>query len=83
MTILTHTAEYLAEYEGGILTISRDTDGHCKALKGRGIAGNFRDCLKTHNHEHVIKIWLKMMRGQIWQPLYKPHHINEIVELYK
>jgi len=83
MTILAHTKEYLAEYENGLLTISRDTDGQCKALKGRGIAGSFRECLATHTNDQVIKVFLKMMRGQIWQPLYKPNHVNRIVELYK
>jgi hypothetical protein len=62
----------LAEFEAGILTISRYSDGHCKGMRGRGIAGEFRACLKTHSPKRVIEVYLMMARKQPWQPLYKP-----------
>lgn len=75
MTILANTAEYLVEFEARILTIARRTDGHCVALSGRGIAGDFRDCLKTHSPERVIETYLRLCRGIPWEPLYKPERM--------
>jgi len=72
MTILAMTDDYLVEYESGILTISRYSDGYCKACKGKRVAGDFRDCLKTHSVEKVIDVYLKMIAKFPWQPLYKP-----------
>ena len=72
MTILADTPEHLVEFESGLLTIARRTDGHCVALNGRGIAGQFRDCLRTHSPERVVQTFLRIARGQEWQPLYNP-----------
>lgn len=74
MTILAYTSEYLVEYTipgGGLLTIARHGDGHCKGLIGQGIAGEFRDCLKTHSPAKVIEVFLKMALNAEWRPLYK------------
>ena len=71
MTVLASTTEHLVEYEAGFLSIARRSDGHCKALKGKGIAGQFRACLKTHSPERVTECFLRMARNQEWQPLYK------------
>lgn len=60
MTILAKTADHLAEFECGILTIARYSDGHAIALKGRGIAGQFRDCLKTATPEKVISTFIRI-----------------------
>lgn len=73
MTILAKTADHLVEFENGVLTIARYSDGHCVGLTGRGIAGQFRDCLKTHAPERVVETFLRIVRNQMWQPLYKPH----------
>lgn len=75
MTILAETKDYLVEFEARLLTISRYSDGHCKGYSGKRVAGEFRDCLKTHTPERVIDLYLKMFRGQDWQPLYKPERM--------
>ena len=72
MTILAVTSEFLVEYEARILTIARYTDGHCVALAGLGIKGQFKDCLKTHPPEKVVATFLRIAGKQSWQPLYKP-----------
>jgi len=75
MTILAGTADYLAEFEAGYLTISRYSDGHCKAWKRSGLAGEFRACLETDTRERVIEVYLRLMRKAPWEPLYKPHRM--------
>lgn len=75
MTILARTPEYLVEYEAGFLSIARYSDGHCKAAKAKGIAGQFRACLKTHSPERTIECFLRMMRKFEWEPLYKAHRM--------
>lgn len=60
MTILAITPDYLAEYEAGILTIARYSDGQAVALTGKGIAGEFRACLKTHAPERVCATFVRM-----------------------
>lgn len=74
MTILANTPEYLVEFEAGILTISRRSDGMHVALEGRGIAGQFRECLKTHEPNRVVQTFLRMPRKPVtWlPPLYRP-----------
>jgi hypothetical protein len=72
MTVLASTPEHLVEYEAGILTIARRSDGHCLALRGHGIAAHFRDCLTTHEPARVVAVFIKLCRGQHWRPLYKP-----------
>lgn len=73
MTILANTPEYLVEFEAGILTISRRSDCMHVALEGRGIAGQFRECLKTHDANRVVQTFLRMPRGPLnWlPPLYR------------
>lgn len=72
MTILAKTPDYLVEFEANMLTIARYSDGHCIALQGKGIAGEFKACLKTSPVERVIEVFIKMVSGAAWQPLYKP-----------
>lgn len=72
MTILARTAEHLAEFEDGYLTISRYSDGHCKAWKQSGIAGMFRADLKRSGAERTVDVYLRLMRRAPWEPLYKP-----------
>ena len=72
MTILAKTDEHLVEFECGVLTIARYSDGHCLGLRGKGIAGQFRECLKTHSPKRVVATFIRMCHGQEWQPLYKP-----------
>lgn len=78
MTILASTADHLVEFEAGILTIARRTDGYCLAMKGKRIAGDFRDCLKTHAPERVIQTYMRLaQQAKIdWTPLYKPKAIQ-------
>lgn len=60
MTVLASTADHLVEFEAGILTITRRSDGHAVSLTGKGIAGHFRDCLKTHTPERVVETWIRL-----------------------
>lgn len=72
MTILCRTEDHLAEFEAGYLTISRYSDGHCKAWKLSGIASLFRADLKRVGPERAIEVYLRLMRRAPWEPLYKP-----------
>lgn len=74
MTILASSAEYIAEYDCGVLFIHRKSDDRHIALEGRRIAGNFRDCLATHSPERVIQTFIRMAGPKVaWrEPLYKP-----------
>lgn len=75
MTVLANTQDYYVEFEAGFLSITRRTDGHCLGMKGKGIAGQFRACLKTHSPERVVQTFIRMARNVQWEPLYKPHRI--------
>ncbi|ACS41650.1 hypothetical protein [Methylorubrum extorquens] len=75
MTILALTSDYLAEFEAGYLTISRYSDGHCKAWKYTGVAGDFRESLKSHGADRTVATYLKIMRKAEWEPLYKPERM--------
>ena len=75
MTILARTADYLVEFEAGYLSISRYSDGHCKAWKRAGLAGDFRACLETSTRERAVEVYLRLMRKAPWEPLYKPHRM--------
>lgn len=76
MTVLASTPAHLAEYEPGarMLTIARRSDGQCVAMTGARIAGDFRDCLRTHAPAQVIATYLRIAAslGIEWSPLYKP-----------
>ena len=81
MTVLAKTETHLAEYTrhaGGLLTIARQ-DGKCIGLSGKKIAGDFRDCLKTHTPQQVIDCYLKMAPKAEWKPLYKEHLMHELL----
>jgi hypothetical protein len=75
MTILARTSDYLAEFEAGYLTISRYSDGYCKAWKYTGVAGDFRVSLKSCGADRTVDIYLRIMRNAPWEPLYKPHRM--------
>lgn len=75
MTLLARTATHLAEYTthgGGLLTIARE-DGKCVGFRGKGIAGDFRACLKTHKPQEVVDTYLRIASSLKceWGPLYK------------
>jgi len=73
MTILASTDEHLAEFEGGVLTIARRTDGHAVSLRGRGLSQHFRDCLTTHAPQRVVATFLRIAGPNAnWRPLYRP-----------
>jgi len=72
MTILARTANYLAEFEAGYLAISRYSDGHCKAWKYAGVAGDFRASLKSFGADRTIALYLKILRKAEWEPLFQP-----------
>lgn len=60
MTILAATADHVVEFDAGFLSISRYSDGHALGLEGRGIAGQFRACLKTHSAERTVECFIRM-----------------------
>lgn len=74
MTILAETENNLVEYEHGVLTITDLATGHALAATGKRIAGDFRDCLKTHSPERVTATYIRLLRGRgiEWEPLYNP-----------
>lgn len=71
MTVLARTADHLVEFEAGMLTIARREDGHCLAVRQKGIAGDFRADLATYGTERVVQFWLRMLSSHEWKPLYK------------
>lgn len=74
MTILAETADHLVEFDQAptpMLTIADKATGMVKAMTGQGIAGQFRDCLKTHAPERVIQTFLRLAPWP-WEPMYKP-----------
>jgi hypothetical protein len=83
MTVLAITDAYLVEFESGQLTIARYSDGHCLAIEGKGIAGQFRACLRTHEPARVVETFISIanrIKGPSgkpgeWQPLYKPERM--------
>ncbi|HLP66751.1 MAG TPA: hypothetical protein VK181_04455 [Rhizobium sp.] len=75
MTILAITSAHLVEFEAGILTIARYSDGACVTLQGKGIASQFRDCVHTHGEERATATFLRIAGSQPWMPLYKPHRM--------
>jgi hypothetical protein len=71
MTVLTRTTDYLVEFEDGMLTIARREDGHCLAVRQKGIAGGFRADLAKYGAERVVQFWLRLLSSHEWKPLYK------------
>lgn len=63
MTILACTTTHIAEFEDGLLTIARYSDGQALGLTGKGIAGQFRACLKTHSAERTIDCYIRMAQA--------------------
>lgn len=80
MTVLACLPDYLAEYEarGRLLTIARRSDGQCVAFTGPGIAGLFRDCLRTHGAARTVATFIRWARDD-WRPLYKPAGIARLI----
>ncbi len=76
MTVLAETENYLVEYDQcgsfRMLTITDKWNGFAKSLFGPRIAGDFRDCLKTHSPEKAIETWLRIANDQSWEKVYKP-----------
>ena len=74
MTVLASTADHLVEFEAGMLIIHRRSDERHMALTGKGIAGQFRDCLKTHTPEKVISTFTRIAGpNPTWhEPMFKP-----------
>jgi hypothetical protein len=72
MTVLACNETYLAEFEAGMLTIARRQDGHCVAMRGKGVAGHFRDSVKGSGVDAAMGTFVRMgERLGGWRPLYK------------
>lgn len=80
MTVLACLPDYLAEYEprGRLLTIARRSDGHCVAFTGPKVAGDFRDCIRTHGAAHTVARFIAWARDD-WRPLYKPAGLARLI----
>ena len=83
MTILASTENHLVEFEAGLFTIARRTDGHCLAIhKGQvpGVAGNFNSAKRKSRDgvDGAIKRFLRISvaLGAEWEPLYKPEKMQ-------
>lgn len=79
MTILANTPDHLVEYDAGMLIIHRRSDEKYMALRGRGIAGQFRDCIKTHGAERTIATYTRIAGpNPTWhEPMYKKGRMPE------
>ncbi len=74
MTVLANTKHYLVEYDQSpvaLLSIVHVESGKAVSLTGKRVAGEFRDCLKTHTADRVIETFIKL-GGNDWRPMYKP-----------
>jgi len=72
MTVLAKTADYLAEFESGMLSIARRSDGHCVAMRAPRLSADFRACIKAHGADRTIATYIKIgERLGGWKPLYK------------
>ena len=78
MTILAKTENHLVEYEAGILTIARRSDGHCLDVRkgDGGIAapsGDFRHMCKRVGKDAATRRFMNIALaiGCKWEPLYK------------
>jgi len=83
MTVLAKTKTHIAEYErghGGLLTIAR-SDGKCLGLTGKGIADQFRDCIRTSGADKTIDCFIRLAlySGSDWRPLYKKSAMPNIL----
>lgn len=76
MTTLAETPYYLVEYDQWaghrLLGITDKFTGLCKTMTSDRIAGEFRDCLRTHSPERVIQTYLRLAANLPWEPTYKP-----------
>jgi len=77
MAVLAMTDDHFVEFDCGIFTISRYTDGHCLAIKAKGVAGDFRHAVKKKGVDHAIVLFtsIAIATGADWEPLYKPHRM--------
>jgi hypothetical protein len=80
MTVLASNDDYLVEYECGLLTIARRTDGHCKSISQRdvrGISGLFKERVRRDGVDKAIASFLRVSTAlqYDWSPLYKPHRM--------
>lgn len=80
MTVIVETADYLVENDSGMLTISRYTDGACKACIAVNNVGAFRSDLKSYGVERTIRTWLNGHLYKIdWMPMYKPERMPRAI----
>jgi len=82
MTVLAITDDYFVEFDCGIFTVSRYTDGHCLMIRAKGVAGDFRDAMKKKGADHAITLFknIAIATGAQWEPLYKPDMMPRTME---
>jgi hypothetical protein len=82
VTVLAKNHDYIVEFEPTgqrLLTIARRSDGYCLAFTGARVAGEFRDCLKTHDLERIVQTYERIARG-VWRPLYKASAMPRLLD---
>lgn len=71
--IIAETKDYLVQTGDTLLTISRYSDGYCKAVYKRGNVSEFKKDLREFGADKTISDWLKGYMSWVdWKPLYKP-----------
>lgn len=73
MTALIDTAKWLVEFESRCLFVTDRESGLSATLTGKGIAGDVRDCLKTHTPDKVGACYARIANSLKcdWQRHYK------------
>lgn len=73
MKPLIDTTNWLVEFESGCLFVTDRATGLSATMTGPGIAGDVRDCLKTHTPDDVAACYARIANGIgcAWEAHYK------------
>lgn len=72
MTVIADNENYLVEYEAKMMSITSRETGLTISFTGARIAGDFRDCLKTHPIDRVVQTYVRMAsKFAKWERMYK------------
>ncbi|MTH96565.1 hypothetical protein [Roseibium sp. RKSG952] len=79
MTFLANTNKFVVEFEQRPkphMTITRKSDGLSIMIKAKGLAGMFRDCLKTRSPDKVTETFIRMLYPT---PTWKRFHKEGVI----
>lgn len=75
MGVIANTANYHVEFDAGYLWITRKADLMTITVqqKGKGVAGHFRDCMRTHSVDKAAEVFGRLSEhaGNRWERIYK------------